>query len=63
MHSPSPAEGSSRETGGFIWGNARGNVFNLADAGDQVASLDLGPKCGTTSQMKILVMLPLDNHQ
>ena len=47
MHSPPPAEGSSRETGGFIRGNARGNVFNLADAGDQVASLDLGPKRGT----------------
>jgi len=47
MHSPPPAEGSSRAVGGILRGNAGGNVFNLADAPDQAASLDLGPKRGT----------------
>jgi len=47
MHSPPPAKGSSRAVGGILRGNASGNVFNLADASDQAASLDLGPRRGT----------------
>jgi len=48
MHSPPPAKGSSRAVGGILRGNASGNVFNLADASDQVASLDLGARRGST---------------
>jgi len=47
MHSPPPAEGSSRAVGGILRGNARGNVFNLADASEQATSVDLGTRRGT----------------